>query len=112
MSDETAGVFCVHAASALDLATLTVRAQACFKAGALASGRTAEIEWVKADYLDLKTSMLMADAYEASALSHGCEFFRSRKCRPASAGISDAAPVSPHSKIESTSPKTPKAMIA
>jgi len=92
--DETAGVFYVRAASAEDLAPLKARVQACFEAGALATGCTAEIKWAKADYLDLKTSMPIADAYEANARALGRDFFPLSKMPSGSAGSTDMGNVS------------------
>ncbi len=92
--DETVGVFYVRAASAEDLAPLKARVQACFEAGALATGCTAEIKWAKADYLDLKTSMPLADAYEANARSLGRDFFPLSKMPSGSAGSTDMGNIS------------------
>ncbi|WP_339831936.1 M20 family metallopeptidase [uncultured Parvibaculum sp.] len=92
--DETSGLFYVRAASAEDLAPLKARVQACFEAGALATGCKAEIVWAKADYLDLKTSMPIADAYEANARSLGRDFFPLSKMPSGSAGSTDMGNVS------------------
>jgi len=61
--DKAAGIFYVRAKDADDLADLKKRVQACFDAGALASGCTAQVEWAKADYLDMKTSWPISNAY-------------------------------------------------
>ncbi|MCF8469432.1 MAG: M20 family metallopeptidase [Parvibaculum sp.] len=92
--DETVGMFYVRAASAEDLAPLKKRVQACFEAGALASGCTADITWARADYLDLKTSMAIANAYEANARSLGREFFPLSGLPASTAGSTDMGNVS------------------
>jgi len=92
--DETSGLFYVRAANAEDLAPLKKRVQACFEAGALATGCTADIKWAKADYLDLKTSMPIADAYEANARSLGRDFFPLSKMPSGSSGSTDMGNVS------------------
>src|SRR5690606_5398975 len=73
--DETEGFFYVRAAHAEDLAPLKKRVQACFEAGALATGCTVEVKWAMADYLDLKTSMPIARSYEANMNTIGRKFF-------------------------------------
>ncbi|MEG9862495.1 MAG: amidohydrolase, partial [Parvularculales bacterium] len=65
--DRTAGVFYVRASKATALADLKVRVQDCFEAGALATGCEADITWAQVDYLDLKTSWPIANAYETNA---------------------------------------------
>ncbi len=92
--DETAGMFYVRAASAEDLAPLKKRVQACFEAGALASGCTADITWAKADYLDLKTSMAIANAYEANGRALGRDFFPLSGMPAGAAGSTDMGNVS------------------
>jgi len=109
--DETSGLFYVRAASAEDLAPLKKRVQACFEAGALATGCTAEIKWAKADYLDLKTSMPIADAYEANARSLGRDFFPLSKQQPATSPSKPSLPWPtsasvPRNTPASTSPTT------
>lgn len=92
--DETAGLFYVRAATAEDLIPLKKRVQACFEAGALATGCTAEVKWAKADYLDLKTSMPIANAYEANARALGRDFFPLSKMPAGSAGSTDMGNIS------------------
>jgi len=92
--DETSALFYVRAASAEDLAPLKKRVQACFEAGALASGCTVDVKWAKADYLDLKTSMPIAEAYEENARSLGRSFFPLSKMPSGSAGSTDMGNVS------------------
>ncbi len=92
--DRASGVFYVRAAEAVSLAALKERVQACFEAGALATGCTADIRWAKADYLDMKTSWPIAEAYEANAQSLGREFFPLEKMPSGSAGSTDMGNVS------------------
>ncbi len=92
--DRASGVFYVRAAEAISLAALKERVQACFEAGALATGCTADIRWAKADYLDMKTSWPIAEAYEANARSLGRDFFPLEKMPSGSAGSTDMGNVS------------------
>lgn len=92
--DRSSGVFYVRAAEAISLAALKKRVQACFEAGALATGCTADIRWAKADYLDMKTSWPIAEAYEANARSLGRDFFPLEKMPSGSAGSTDMGNVS------------------
>lgn len=92
--DETEGFFYVRAANAEDLALLKKRVHACFEAGALATGCTAVIQWAKADYLDLKTSMPLAGAYEANARAIGRDFFPLDKLPSGMAGSTDMGNIS------------------
>ena len=92
--DETEGLFYVRGAFAEDLAALKARVQACFEAGALATGCTADIRWSKVNFLDLKTSMPLAGSYEANMLSLGRTFFPMSKMPSGSAGSTDMGNVS------------------
>jgi len=92
--DLASGVYFVRAANAIELAELKKRVHACFEAGALATGCTVDIRWAKADYLDMKTSWPIADAYEANAKSLGRDFFPLDKLPSGSAGSTDMGNVS------------------
>jgi amidohydrolase len=92
--DETEGFFYVRAAHAEELAPLKKRVQACFEAGALATGCTVEVKWAMADYLDLKTSMPIARSYEANMNAVGRKFFPLEKLPGGSAGSTDMGNVS------------------
>lgn len=92
--DHARATFYVRAADALDLAALKKRVQACFEAGALSSGCQADIRWAKADYLDMKTSWPLAEAYEANARTLGRDFFPLAKMPSGSAGSTDMGNVS------------------
>lgn len=92
--DRAAGVFYVRAADAGELKPLKQRVQACFEAGALATGCTVDVRWAKADYLDLKTSWPIARAYEANAVSIGRTFFPLEKMPAGAAGSTDMGNIS------------------
>jgi len=92
--DRASGTFYVRAADAIELAALKKRVHACFEAGALATGCRADIQWAKADYLDMKTSWPIADAYEANARTLGRDFFPLSKMPSGSAGSTDMGNVS------------------
>lgn len=92
--DDTEGFFYVRAANAEELAALKKRVQACFEAGALATGCTVEIKWAMADYLDLKTSMPIARSYETNMNALGRDFFPLEKLPAGSAGSTDMGNVS------------------
>jgi len=92
--DLASGVYFVRAANAIELAELKKRVHACFEAGALATGCTVDIRWAKADYLDMKTSWPIADAYEANAKSLGRDFFPLDKLPSGSAGSTDMGNIS------------------
>lgn len=92
--DRASGLFYVRAKDAADLAALKKRVHACFEAGALATGCTAEIEWARADYLDMKTSWPIADAYVANAQALGREFIDLSVLPSGSAGSTDMGNVS------------------
>ncbi|NIJ41205.1 amidohydrolase [Parvibaculum indicum] len=92
--DHTEALFYVRAANAEDLAPLKKRVEACFQAGAMAAGCTADIKWAKADYLDLKTSMPLAKSYEDNMSSLGREFFPLEKMPAGSSGSTDMGNVS------------------
>ncbi|MEO0962935.1 MAG: M20 family peptidase, partial [Pseudomonadota bacterium] len=92
--DKAAGLFYVRAKNAGDLADLKVRVQACFDAGALSSGCRAEVEWAKADYLDMKTSFAISEAYVKNAETLGRTFVDLAMLPSSSAGSTDMGNVS------------------
>jgi amidohydrolase len=92
--DITEGLFYVRAAVADELAVLKKRVQACFEAGALATGCSADIKWSKVNFLDLKTSMPLAESYEANMTSLGRSFFPLAKMPAGSSGSTDMGNVS------------------
>lgn len=92
--DKASGLFYVRAKNANDLANLKKRVQACFDAGAIASGCTAEVEWAKADYLDMKTNWPLSGAYVENAKSLGRDFIDLSMLPASSAGSTDMGNVS------------------
>ena len=92
--DRAAGLFYVRAKDAADLAALKARVQACFEAGALSSGCTADVEWARADYLDMKTSWPISEAYVHNAEALGRDFIDIATLPPGSAGSTDMGNVS------------------
>jgi amidohydrolase len=92
--DRASGSYYVRAANAIELAALKKRVHACFEAGALATGCQSDIRWAQADYLDMKTSWPIAEAYEANARTLGRDFFPLDKMPSGSAGSTDMGNVS------------------
>ncbi len=86
--------FYVRASDIHELAALKARVQACFEAGALATGCRADIRWGKSDYLDLKTNWPMAEAFRQNAEVLGREFFSLEELPPGYAGSTDMGNVS------------------
>jgi amidohydrolase len=86
--------FYVRAVDVHELALLKLRVHACFEAGALATGCSAEIKWGATDYLDLKTNWPMAGAFERNAAPLGREFFPVKEIPPGFAGSTDMGNVS------------------
>lgn len=86
--------FYVRAADAHELAPLKARVQACFEAGALATGCTLNLHWGDTDYLDLKTNWPMAEAYKKNAQALGRDFFPVEHIPPGFAGSTDMGNVS------------------
>jgi amidohydrolase len=66
--------FYVRSPDAQGLAALRLRVEACFEAGALATGCRLETVWGETDYLDLKTNWPMARAFAANAAAVGRPF--------------------------------------
>jgi amidohydrolase len=86
--------FYVRAADIHQLAELKKRVQACFEAGALATGCKLELTWGNTDYLDLKTNWPMAGAFERNSIALGREFFPVKDIPPGFAGSTDMGNVS------------------
>jgi amidohydrolase len=64
--ERAAGLFMVRAATEQGLRKLRQRVNACFEAGALATGATLEIKPAADDYSDMLTNQVMANAYAAN----------------------------------------------
>jgi amidohydrolase len=86
--------FYVRAADSHELAPLKSRVQACFEAGAIATGCKLELKWGDCDYLDLKTNWPMAQAFEKNANAVGREFVAASTLPPGYAGSTDMGNVS------------------
>ena len=92
--DRAAGTFYVRASDGTELADLKKRVENCLQAGALATGCTAEINWAKVDYLEIKNSWDMAEAYRQNAKALGREFFPIDMIPTNAAGSTDMGNVS------------------
>ena len=90
----TSGEFYVRAANVRDLARLKPRVQACFNAGATATGCTVEVEWGAVDYLDLNTNWPLAEHFQSNAEQLGREFMPMNKLGAGAAGSTDMGNVS------------------
>jgi amidohydrolase len=86
--------FFVRARDGVALADLKKRVQACFEAGALATGTRLELNWGRVDCLDVKTNWTLARAYEKNAKSLGREFLDPDTIPPGLAGSTDMGNVS------------------
>jgi amidohydrolase len=85
----TAGRFYVRAADFEDLAGLKGRVEACFRAGALATGCELELAWGEADYRDIHVNAPLATAFRRNAESLGREFFPIEKLPAGLQGSTD-----------------------
>jgi len=92
--ERAAGRFYVRARDGVELSHLKKRVQACFEAGALATGTRLEALWGKVDCLDLKTNWPLARAYEANAKAVGRELLDPSTLPPGLAGSTDMGNVS------------------
>ena len=92
--ERAAGRFYVRARDAAELAPLKRRVEGCFRAGAEATGASAEIHWREPDYLELRTSWPLAERYRANAESLGRAFFPIEKLPPSALGTTDMGNVS------------------
>jgi len=92
--ERSAARFYVRAADEQNLAPLKRRVEACFRAGAEATGADVEIEWGAADYLDIHFNEPLAAAFRANAEALGREFFPIDKLPPSVQGSTDMGNVS------------------
>lgn len=92
--ERASGRFYIRARDGVELATLKKRVQACFEAGALATGTRLEAQWGRVDCLDLKTNWPLAHAYEANAKAIGRELLDPSTLPPGLAGSTDMGNVS------------------
>lgn len=72
--ERAAGTFYVRAVDEKKLADLKPRVQACFEAGAKASGAEVEVNWANVDYLDLNTNWPLAECFQKHGESLGRDF--------------------------------------
>jgi amidohydrolase len=92
--ERAAGRFYVRAANAEELAPLKLRVEACLRAGATATGATAEIRWDPVDYLDIHYNEPLASAFRSNAEQLGRVFFPFEKLPPSIQGSTDMGNVS------------------
>ena len=90
----TAGRFYTRAANFEALEPLKARVEACFRAGAEASGCEVEILWGKADYRDIFYNAPLAEAFQANAEALGREFIPFDKLPDNIAGSTDLGNIS------------------
>jgi metal-dependent amidase/aminoacylase/carboxypeptidase family protein len=92
--ERSAGRFYVRAKDFEDLGPLKARVEACFRAGALASGCTVELAWGEADYREIRMNEPLATAFRRNAEALGREFFPYEKVPPGMQGSTDLGNVS------------------
>jgi amidohydrolase len=92
--ERSAGRFYVRAANWDELAPLKARVEACFRAGALATGASLELAWGEADYRDIRFNEPLASAFRANAEALGREFFPLDRLPPGIQGSTDLGNVS------------------
>lgn len=92
--DRATGRFYVRARNADELAPLKQRVHGCFEAGARATGATLQVDWCDPDYLELRPSWPLAEAYQANAETLGRRFVPFEKLPPGVAGSTDMGNVS------------------
>lgn len=89
-----AGTFYVRSPYQKGLERLRKRVEACFEAGAQATGAELELTWSDVDYLDLRSNAPLEDAFQANAESLGREFVPTDQLPPMMAGSTDMGNVS------------------
>jgi amidohydrolase len=92
--ERAAGRFYVRAADAQARAPLQQRVEACFRAGADATGADVEILWGAADYLDIRFNEPLASAFRVNAEKLGREFFPYDKLPSSIQGSTDMGNIS------------------
>ena len=90
----TAGRFYVRAGNFDALEPLKQRVEACFRAGADATGCEVEVKWGAADYRDIFYNAPLAEAYQANAEALGREFIPWEKLPDSIAGSTDLGNIS------------------
>jgi amidohydrolase len=92
--ERTAGHFYARAANFETLEPLKRRVEACFRAGAEATGCEIELHWGVADYRDILLNEPLADAFRNNAETLGREFFPWEKLPASIRGSTDMGNVS------------------
>ncbi len=92
--DRTAGRFYTRAVNAEALEPLKQRVEACFRAGAEATGCEVEILWGEADYRDIFYNAPLAEAFQENAEALGREFIPWEKLPDNIAGSTDLGNIS------------------
>ena len=92
--EHAAGQFYVRAANSEALAALKERVEACFRAGALASGAELTLRWGEVDYMDIRFNAALAESFQANAETLGREFVPMDQLPPSLAGSTDLGNVS------------------
>jgi metal-dependent amidase/aminoacylase/carboxypeptidase family protein len=92
--ERTAGRFYARAANFEELAPLKARVEACFRAGALATGCRVELAWGEADYRDIRFNEPLASAFQRNAEALGRSFVPLEKLPPGIQGSTDLGNVS------------------
>jgi amidohydrolase len=92
--ERTAGHFYTRAANFETLEPLKRRVEACFRAGAEATGCEIEVHWGAADYRDILFNEPLAAAFRANAETLGREFFPWERLPASIRGSSDMGNVS------------------
>jgi amidohydrolase len=87
--ERTAGRFYVRAANFENLAPLKRRVEACFRAGAEATGCEVEIHWGAADYRDIRFNEPLATAFQRNAEALGRQFLPWDRLPPQIQGSTD-----------------------
>jgi amidohydrolase len=88
------GLFVARAPDLKMLNGLRARLDACFKAGALATGTTVKIQWDDVVYADMRTNWPLANAYQRNAERLGRRFERFEDVPLSRAASSDMGNVS------------------
>ncbi len=92
--EQSAGRFYVRASGFDELEPLKRRVEACFRAGAEATGADVEVDWGEADYRDLRFNAPLAEAFQRNAEALGREFFPFDRLPPGLQGSTDMGNVS------------------
>lgn len=92
--ERAAGRFYTRAVNFENLEPLKQRVEACFRAGAEATGCEVEILWGAADYRDIHYNAPLAEAYQTNAETLGREFIPWEKLPDSVSGSTDLGNIS------------------